>query len=495
MNMDPECETECNGWRLSCGQIGPDQAKRLHEASLEVLERTGARFFLPEAVDMLRKAGATVSDGNRVRIPAKLVEQALRTARREVCMYNRNGEVAMRLGGYNSYFGTGSDCLYIRDHRTGERRKPVAGDVVEAARLCDALPNVDFVMSMFLPSDMDVALTDRFQMEVMLNNTSKPILFVTNEFSGTQDAVAMAEAVAGGREALGARPFVGCYINVTTGLRQNGDALQKLLFLSERNIPFTYVPVTQGGATAPVTVASSYIAMNAGVLAGLVLSQLKREGAPFIAPGQGGEALDMRTMVSPYAAPDDRPLCRAMGRHYGLPVFGLAGCSDSKLPDEQAAAEAALTLMSDATGGANLIHDMGYLESGLCGSLAQLCVCDEIVGWIRHLHKPVALDDEALAVELIHEKGPDGQFMDDDHTFDHYRSRYYPDLFDRNHFANWQAKGGLSLGERAAQKVSRLIEEHKCEPLPSDIASDVAAVTESTRRSIEKKKHEGGTDA
>ncbi len=484
MSKERKSESSCAGQRLSCGQIGAEQAKRLHEASLEVLERTGARFFLPEAVDMLRKAGAAVSDGNRVRIPAKLVEQAFRTASSEVRMYNRNGEVAMKLGGYNSYFGTGSDCLYIRDHRTGERRKPVASDVVEAARLCDSLPNVDFVMSMFLPADMDVALTDRFQMEVMLNNTTKPILFVTNEFSGAQDAVAMAEAVAGGRDALGAKPFVGCYINVTTGLRQNEEALQKLLFLSERNIPFTYVPVTQGGATAPVTVAGSYIAMNAGVLAGLVLSQLKREGAPFIAPGQGGEGLDMRTMVSPYAAPDDRPLCRAMGRHYGLPVFGLAGCSDSKLPDEQAAAEAALTLMSDAIGGANLIHDMGYLESGLCGSLAQLCVCDEIVGWIRHLHKPIALDDEALAVAMIDEIGPDGQYMDHDHTFAHYKERYYPDLFDRDHFANWQAKGGLSLGERAAQKVSRLIEEHKCEPLPAEIAAAVNAVVQRARTTL-----------
>ncbi len=485
MKTKPLIESSCAWQRLSCGRIPPDQAQKLHEASLEILERTGARFFLPEAVDMLRKAGASVSDGNRVRIPAKLVEQAFRSAPREVRMYDRNGRLAMELGGYNSYFGTGSDCLYIRDHRTGERRRPVAGDVVEAARLCDALPNIDFVMSMFLPADMDVAITDRYQMEVMLNNTTKPILFVTNEFSGAKDAVAMAEAVAGGAEALGKKPFVGCYINVATGLRQNEEALQKLLYLSERNIPFTYVPVTQGGATAPVTVAGSYIAMNAGVLAGLVLSQLKREGAPFIAPGQGGEGLDMRTMVSPYAAPDDRPLCRAMGHHYGLPVFGLAGCSDSKLPDEQAAAEAALTLMSDALGGANLIHDLGYLESGLCGSLIQLCLCDEIVGWIRHMHKPIALDEEALAVAVIDAVGPDGNYMDHDHTFAHYKERYYPDLFERDHFANWQSKGGLSFGERAARKATRLIEEHRSEPLPTEIAAAVNAVVRGVMDKIE----------
>jgi trimethylamine---corrinoid protein Co-methyltransferase len=466
----------CAERRVSCGRLSNEQAEKLHAASLDVLERTGVRFFLPEAVAKLQKAGAPVSEGNRVRIPAKLVEQALATAPSEVRMYNRQGELAMNLGGFRSYFGTGSDCLYVLDHRTGKRRSPCLADVVEAVRLCDALPNIDFVMSLFLPADCDAALTDRYQMEVMLNHTTKPIVFVTNEFSGTLDAVAMAEAVAGGADALSRKPFIGCYINVTTGLRQNEEALQKLLFLSEKNIPFTYVPVTQGGATAPITLAGSYIAMNAGVLAGLVLSQLTREGAPFIAPGQGGEALDMRTMVSPYAAPDDRPLCRAMGHYYNLPIFGLAGCSDSKLADQQAAAEAALTLMSDSVGGANLIHDVGYLESGLCGSLAQVCLCDEIIGWLRHLQAPIALDDEALAVQVIEEVGPDGHYLEHEHTFAHYKERYYPDLFERDRFENWQAKGGLSLGERAANKVARLLEEHQPEPLLSEKAKAVKAV-------------------
>jgi trimethylamine--corrinoid protein Co-methyltransferase len=229
----------------------------------------------------------------------------------------------MELQGFNCYFGPGSDCLNILDHRNGERRKTAMDDVVDGVRLCDALPNIDFVMSMFLPSDVDPMVSDRFQMEAMLNHSTKPIVYVTNDFSGTLDAVRMAEVVAGGAGALREKPFVACYINVTTGLRHNKDALQKLLYLSERGLPFTYVPVTQGGVTAPVTVAASFVSMNAGVLAGLVLSQLKREGTPFIVPGQGGEGLDLRTMVSPYAAPDDRPLCRAMGHYYNLPIFGL----------------------------------------------------------------------------------------------------------------------------------------------------------------------------
>jgi trimethylamine---corrinoid protein Co-methyltransferase len=186
-------------------RLSPDQCDTIHNASLEVLERTGVRLHLDEAVEMLRKAGAQVSEGNRARIPASLVEKALSTAPKQIPIFDRLGRPAMLLGGRKNYYGSGSDCLYIVDHRTNQRRRALLQDVVEGARVGDALPNVDFVMSMFLPSDVDPQISDVLQMEVMLNNTSKPIVFVTNEFAGCVDAVAMAEAVAGGEDALSSR--------------------------------------------------------------------------------------------------------------------------------------------------------------------------------------------------------------------------------------------------------------------------------------------------
>jgi len=125
-------------------------------------------------------------------------------------------------------------------------------------------------------------------MEAMLNNTTKPVVYVTTDFSGCRDAVEMAEIVTGGADTLRHNPFAVCYINVTTGLRHNEEALQKLLYLSGKGLPFTYIPSAQGGVTAPITIAGAMAANYAGVLAGLVLSQLKREGAPFIIPGWGG---------------------------------------------------------------------------------------------------------------------------------------------------------------------------------------------------------------
>lgn len=463
---------------LKLARLTPGQCEKIHNASLEILERTGIRLHEPAAVELVKQAGAQISDGNLARIPAQLVEQALSTVPKRVVLHDRNGEPVMPVEGDRTFYGPGSDCLNIVDHRTWERRQPVLQDVVESTTVCDALDNIDFVMSMFFPRDVNQEIADRYQMEVMLNHTTKPIVFVTYDLSGCVDAVEMAEAVAGGPATLAEKPFVTCYINVTTGLQHNEEALQKLLYLAEKGLPAFYIPVAAGGLTSPVTVPATMAVVNTGVLAGLVISQLKREGAPVVIPGWGGTGIDMRTMTQPYAGPDRRGIAEAMAHYYDLPMFSLAGASDAKLVDQQAAVEAALTLMVDALAGGNIVHDLGYLGSGLSSSLAQLAICDEIVAWIKHFLRNIEVNDETLALDLIHEAGPDGQFLDTDHTFEHFRERFYPELLERHNYDDWKAEGGKTLAERAADRVENILAEHKPEPLPEEAAQTVHAIVE-----------------
>jgi len=465
-------------------RLSPEQCQKLHNASLEILSRTGVRLYDQEAIDLLKKAGASISDGNRARIPAGLVEKAFSTVPKRVTLYDRHGDAAMYLEEGQFNFGPGSDCINIIDHRTRERRKPVLQDVIDGITLCDALPHLDFVMSLFLPVDVNEMVTDRYQMEVMLSRTTKPSIFVTNEFSGCVDAVEMAEVVAGGAEALKLRPLTACYVNVTTGLQHNEEALQKLLFMAEKGLPVVYIPASLGGVTGPITPAGTVAVANAGILTGLVLSQLKREGAPFITTGMSGNALDMRTMVQPYCQPSPLGITHALAHHYNLPMFGLGGCTDAKIVDQQAAAEAALTLMAETLGGANLIHDLGYMESGLCGSLAQLVICNEMVGWIEKMMAPVEINDETLALDLIDEIGPDGSFLDSDHTMNHFRERWYPQVFERGNYDQWLEAGELSLDLRAAQRVDAILKEHQPEPLTEDVQGQLKAIVQRAEESF-----------
>jgi trimethylamine---corrinoid protein Co-methyltransferase len=461
-------------------RLGPEQCARLHRASLSILERTGVQLLEPEAVELLRRAGSRV-DGDLVHVPPALVEWALSVAPKSVTLHDRAGCPVMVCQGHVAFFGPGSDCLHVVDHRTGERRDPTLQDVIDGITVCDALPHMDFAMSMFLPTDVDPGIVDRCQFEVMLSRTTKPLVLVTYETSGLLDALEMAEAVAGSAEALRERPFVACYINVTRALVQNQEALQKLLLLAERGLPAIWIPVTSGGTTGPVTMAGNVALNNAGVLVGVVLSQLKREGAPIIVPGFGGDALDLRTAVDPYAEPDHRGMAEALAHYYGLPMFSLAGGSDAKVVDQQAAVEAALTLLVDALAGGQITHDSGYLESGLTGSLAQLAICDEIVAWMRPFLAPVEISDETLALDLVDELGPSGSFLETDHTNAHYRERWYPDLVERFTYEAWRSRGGKTLAERAADRVDAILASHVPRPLDPAVAAAVHAVVERAR--------------
>jgi trimethylamine--corrinoid protein Co-methyltransferase len=179
-------------------------------------------------------------------------------------------------------------------------------------------------------------------------------------------------------------------------------------------------------------------------------------------------ALDMKTMVSPYAYPE-RGLIRAVSQHYGLPTLALAGGTDAKLPDQQAAAEAALTILADVLLGGNIVHDLGYLESGLTYSFAQLAICDQIVGWIKAFLGDIEVSAETLALDEIAAVGPEGSYLATRHTQKHFRQTWYPGLFERGIYTDWVKKGSQSLLERACAQVEKILAEHQPEALPGEL--------------------------
>jgi trimethylamine--corrinoid protein Co-methyltransferase len=441
----------------------------LHEASLEIMAHTGMRFFDEEAVALFKKAGASVTDGNLVCIPPHLVERALRTIPKSITVYDQNGKRAMVLGGHRSYFGPGSDCMHIYDINTDDRRKAVLEDVVNGVRLVDAAPNFDFVMSMFLPSDIPGESYERCQMAVMLQESTKPIVFVGVDADSTVHAIKMAEIAAGGKDQLQRYPFVINYVNTVSAFHHNQESVQRLLYAAEHNLPTIYAPGNSRGLTAPITIAGALALGNAGHLGGMVLSQLKREGSPFLRSHPTGPSMDMSSMVSTYGSPDNGPYGWDLAHHYEIPTFGAAGCSDSKIFDAQAAAEASLTLFENTIGGVNLIHDVGYLDCAMTGSLEFLYFNNELIGWLRQYLRKLEINEDTLALDLIHEIGPDGNFLEAEHTFRHVREDWHPTIFDRLDYHRWTAQGSKKVKERANEKVKEIIENHRADPLPEDV--------------------------
>jgi trimethylamine--corrinoid protein Co-methyltransferase len=452
------------------------QCEQIHLASLEILRRTGVRVFEDEALGLLEGVGAHISDDNLVKMPASLVEWALKQAPSRVGLCARGTDrVTVPLEGRQVNFGPGSDCPNYLDPRTGQARRFASQDVVDCIHLVDALPELGFVMSMGIPSDIKTANAYRQQFALMLEHTTKPIVFVCDGRDDCEAIVAMAAAAAGGMEKLRLNPTLLLYSEPTTPLKHSQTATQKLLYMAEQELPIVHSPAPMMGGTAPVTLAGGLALGNAEVLSSLVIHQLKRAGAPFVY-GSGLHHMDMRTTISVYGAPEfqlARVGVAALGQFYGLPNWGYAGHSDSNVMDEQAAADAVFSVMVALLVGANLVHDVGYLEAGLTTSPEMIVFSDEIIAMMRRFMAGIRLDTEALALEAVHRVGPGGDYLTDEHTMAHFRELWQPTLFDRQRADDWRAGGAKRLGDRLRQKTIAVIESHRPQPLPDAVAEEI----------------------
>ena len=447
------------------------QLVEIHHASLEVLRRTGVRVRHDEALDLLRTAGCEISNGDLVKFPAAVVEEALESAPSRIVLCSRGGDPRVFLEGQRTFFGTGSDLPNILDLETGERRLSVLSDVADTARLADSLPNIDFVMSMALPSDIAPATSDRHSFLTMIENTSKPVVFTAWDEKGLADIIAMAELVAGGAEKLSLNPFLLAYLEPSSPLQHSETVLAKMMIMADKRLPFVYAPGPVEGASAPVTPAGSLVMANAEVLSGITIAQLRRRGTPVVY-GSGSGPLDMRTMVATYSSPEFMLHCRAFSelgqRFYHLPTWGFSGCSDSKVPDVQAGADSALWILWTALSGSNLVHDIGYVESGMTCSYEMIVLCDEIIGFVRHLTGGVKLSPETMALQTIDEVGPGGDYITTDHTLTHYKECWYPRVFDRLSYQSWEKAGSPSMVEKARAAARAAISGHAPEALPEE---------------------------
>lgn len=461
------------------GMLTEEHCQIIHNASLEILRRTGVRVFHEEALDLLRETDAIITDENLVRFPPGLVEWALDQPPSRITLCRRGtAQVQAPLEGREVNFGPGSDCLNYLDPRTGENRSFQTQDVIDAIHVVDALPELTFCMSMGIPSDLETDNAYRWQFATMLEHTTKPIVFVCDDRADNESIVAMAAAAAGGIEELRLNPTLLLYSEPSTPLKHSETATEKLLYMAEQALPIVHSPAPMMGGTAPVTMVGGLALGNAEVLSSLVMHQLKHPGAPFVY-GSGLHHLDMKTTISVYSAPEfelARLAVAELGRFYHLPTWGYAGHSDSLEMDEQAAADAAFSVLVSLMAGSNLVHDVGYLEAGLTTSPEMIVFTAEMIDMLKHFTGGFTLNPETIALDVIHQVGQTGDFLSTDHTMEHFRSFWEPSLYNRKRMEDWDADGRPTLGDRLREKTISLIEDHQPDPLADSVQEEIAYI-------------------
>jgi len=468
--------------------LSDDQLAELHRATLHVMEYVGLDVHSEQAREILADGGAWV-DGLRVRLPSRLVEQALKSAPRSFTVFSREGNPAkdLQIGPGRFYYGPGPTCPNFRDPRTGQRRRYTRADARATAIVCDALPDIDFVESLGTVSDVRPELGDIYEFAEMIACTGKPIVAWSYTQHGCRDIHQMAVAVAGGEAAFLRRPNYIFYCEPLSPLVSNREAMEKVIYCAQHRIPLVFTPCVIGGGTGPSTLAGIIVQAAAESWLGLVVTQLIQPGAPY---GMGGvvSTMDMRAMVMAYGAPELSLLQAGLAElsHYvGLPLWTTGGCTDSKLADEQAALEGALSVLFSALSGGDLCHDVGYIESGMTGSLQHLVMMDEAIGFVKRILRGIEVTPETLAADVIHSVGPGGHFLAEEHTLKHYRREsWFPRLMDRTRWQDWANGGKRSMADRAQEKLNGILDSHKPAPLPASAQSEIDGVLAAAERRV-----------
>jgi len=467
------------------------QIEEIFFSALEVLRQTGVRVYHDEGLELLRDEGAYVSDGNLVHIPAAMVEEAVADAPSRIVLAGRDRSKKVILEKNHINFGTGSDTPFIRDPYDNVRRRYTYKDSYNAAKIADSLPHINFYMPLGLTSDVPIGTYDRHQFLAALQGITKPLVVTAVDAEGLADQYHMACEVVGGEDEFKKAPLFVIYTEPSSPLEHTKEAVGKVLFAAEKSIPAIITPCPSAGGTAPATMAGILVQALAETLSGLVMSQLKKEGAPVIMGGVM-TIMDMLTTTYCYGAPELSLLSAGLteiSKWLGLPMFSTAGCSDAKSVDQQAAIEGAISIATAALSGASLIHDVGYIESGLVGSYDMLVMSNEIIGMVKRIMGGIPVNEETLAVDVIAEVGPGGHFLGEKHTFRHFREFWQPELIDRAKVDDWEAAGSKTLGDRVHEKVINLIETYEPEPIPEDVEAklkEIIAQADERHREEEK---------
>jgi len=438
--------------------------EKINDTSLRVFSEVGVQINLEEARELFRKAGAQVDESNNtVRLPRDLVMDLIRETPSIVCLCGRDagGTFDCEIGGRNVYMGTGGTALNVQDPGSNESRRSRLKDIVNMARVVDALENIHFYMLNVYPHDIDEKDVDVNRFGAALNRTRKHIMGGVYTVEGIRNVIKMATEIAGSEEKLRERPFISMVTCVISPFVIDKHYGRLTMEAARHGIPVVVPSEPLCGATAPITLAGNLVIQIVDSLAGVMLAQLTNPGTPTIF-GSVASITDLREMKY-LAGSVEMGLLNAataqMAQFYELPYYATAGMSDSKINDAQAGYESAVTSTIVALSGANYIHDAaGFIEFCMTASYDKLVIDNEIIGMVMRAVQGIQIDEQTLAFDEIKKVGPGGHFVSSRHTRKHMRTeQFMPELSDRDNRETWNENGARDTRERAAEKVKDIL--------------------------------------
>ncbi len=482
--------------------LGKDDLDAIHWAALDILKETGIRIVRGEdSLKLLKKKGCNVDlKKETVYFSPSEVEESLKKASKVVTVYSpRNPKYDYKIDGRHIYFSIGGLCVNTADLTTGEWRSSTTKDVANIVKVTNALDSFPSTGGLTASFDKPEYIRGFYDTVARLNNTEKPTYIsvgggnvespeLTRALFDYQ--LEVANAVAGGEEALRKRPLISGGILAMSPLQFHGLYVERALKLAELGFPCSVETMAQAGATAPVTPAGMLAVSNAEILGGLSLIHLASPCTEITA-SYGPAAFDMKHGQWAAGAPEEAVLNAAgveIARYYGFTAIPMGLSNSAKMPGPQACYEVVMSAILPILAGADVVWGAGGLACLMTASFEELVIDDELIKAMLTSIRGIEVNDETLAVDVIKKVGPGGHYLAQKHTLTHFmKEQFIPELIDRSSFDEWKKNGEKSLVDRAREKVKKILKEHSVPPLNKDIQKELESIMKRAEKELPKK--------
>ena len=465
--------------RPTISVLDKEMKEKVFTEALEILEEIGFFVENQEAITVLQNAGLNVDlEKQKVKIPADVVKIALSTAPAAIKLFDREGKEVANLGGDNICFDPGSAALNVLDTKTNEIRSAVSKDFVDFTKVVDQLEHIQAQSTAITCSDVPDVVGDRYRLYIALIYSKKPVVtgtFVKESFEVMKN---MLVSIRGSEEELRKKPLAIFDACPSPPLKWSDLTCQSIIDAAKYGIPSEFVSMPMTGANAPVTILGAVVQHAAETLAGVVITQLVSPGAPIIWGGSPA-AFDMRKGTTPMGSIDTMLLDLGyveIGKHLNLPTHAYLGMSDAKILDTQAGFETGMGSLLAGIKGVNMISGAGMMDFETTQSIQKIVIDNEICGMVHRFVEGIQQRDDPIAkplLALFDEKTT--HLLSHDHTLKWFREDHFipSTVIDRSTNEEWINKGRKTTGQRAQDKVEKLLKKYPGTTLDKDIINDL----------------------
>jgi trimethylamine---corrinoid protein Co-methyltransferase len=471
--------------KLKLEILTTEEVKKIHEATLWIIEHVGIRFPSPRALEIWEANGATVDREKKiVKVKGDVIEEALTKCPPAYPLSARDPQQDLSLDGNHVYLGTDGCGVEVIDIHTGQKRTSCLEDVHDIARVADATEEVAFHWVPVSAQDTPPETRGLYEIKTIWENSTKHVqtesIYSVHE---ARAAMEMAALLVGGKDKLKERPVLSLMQCTAPPLGHDGGSLDAALIAAEHGIPTGFMTMAACMTTGPVTLAGNLAVGNAEVISATALLQLAYPGAPvFYAAAQ--TASDPRLGCYTGGGPEDYLFGAAtnmLSDFYNIPLSMGAFATGAKEPNWQAGLDGALSSFMASVVMSDMLLGCGFLHGSRIWSFAEMMMDCEIFSIVQKMMQGIVVNEETLALDTIANVGPGGHYLAQKHTRKHMRELFMPEFMDRRPYSQWEEKQD-DARDWAVNKARKILKEHQPEPLDPKISEEMAKIIKSVEK-------------